>query len=1095
MISLRFLRLVGWHFFDDVVIPIGEATLFAGDNGSGKSTIIDGIQYALAANLAKIRFNAAAADKKASRTLEGYVRGKTGLESGEYLRDDAVGHVMLQFSKGREFFSAGICVEAFKDEVQIREYPWIADGIPVQNIPVEDETGAPLLGRPFRERIKNMGALVFESKREYTSELTHRLGVFRRNAEFNPYLDALIRSVGFTPLTSVDRFVCDYILEERPVDVSAMKSNLESYKEAEAEANETIRKIEALQRIVDTSAEWQQLKRLLLLQEYLKVRLEAELADKKLRATKERIEDLEEELERRKIGVEGKRQERRDLEAARRDTETALARNDAYLLVRSLRERREAILRDLERARQRLDRWNLLTDQVAALLEKPWGKGKRKDLDLDEELSRLDQERASLADSRSDNERERRDVAGALSELSGELVDLERGLARYPASSMRLKEELTKKNIQAWIFADLVEVADADWQNALEGWLNTLRFAVLVEPESFSDALRVYDALPREVAGVALPNLRKMGSATVKRGALSELIITESPFARQYADFVLGDVIRATLDTLKDYDKAVTRDCMTYSRHTASRIKEEVYSRWYLGRAARERRIAELRKELETLRSRDGALKAAFTALQQRDEVISRAYRTLNEMRPLRSARSDMEELASQIAQFDRDIAAVDLRGVQDLESRIGALTVAMADTDRLLQTEMEQVGRVENALETARANVVEQEQDAQRLGSLFRDFLLGQEYLQEECVAYYNERTQGGDPKTILDNYEGAAKGIRTRLERSAENYRKVVQEYNNQFNSLLPFDPEQESEAAAIKKRFEDSELPAYRVKITQAREEAERQFKEHFVARLNEYIEEARESFREINETLRTLSFGRDQYRFTLEERSDRRGQLEVIRKAADINELEGGLFASLVNTEERRTVEALFEKILRNDLDSNEVRNLCDYRTYFTYDIKMRDITTVDPKTGRPSELSLSRVIREKSGGEAQTPYYVAIAAGFYRFYKDDPGKTIRLVLFDEAFNRMDDERIAVALDFFRRLNMQIVTAVPTEKLETLSPHMDTVVLVVRHGYHAVVRDFVAKKEKPTEAGSPTEDRAEGSMGSSGPIEPLLPQENQ
>jgi len=297
-----------------------------------------------------------------------------------------------------------------------------------------------------------------------------------------------------------------------------------------------------------------------------------------------------------------------------------------------------------------------------------------------------------------------------------------------------------------------------------------------------------------------------------------------------------------------------------------------------------------------------------------------------------------MEELTSQIAQFDKDIAAVDLKGVKDLESRIGALTVAMADTDRLLQTEMEQVGRVGNALETARTNLVEQEQDAHRLGNLFRDFLLGQEFLQDECVAYYDERIQGGDPKTILDNYEGAAKGIRTRLERSAETYRKAVQEYNNRFNSLLPFDPEQESEAAAIKKRFEDSELPAYRVKITQAREEAERQFKEHFVARLNEYIEEARESFREINETLRTLSFGRDQYRFTLEERSDRRGQLEVIRKAAEINELEGGLFASLVNTEERRTVEALFEKILRNDLDSNEVRNLCDYRTYFTYDIK-------------------------------------------------------------------------------------------------------------------------------------------------------------
>jgi uncharacterized protein YPO0396 len=182
------------------------------------------------------------------------------------------------------------------------------------------------------------------------------------------------------------------------------------------------------------------------------------------------------------------------------------------------------------------------------------------------------------------------------------------------------------------------------------------------------------------------------------------------------------------------------------------------------------------------------------------------------------------------------------------------------------------------------------------------------------------------------------------------------------------------------------------------------------------------------------------------------------LEVIRKAADISALEDGLFASLSTPEEKRAAEALFEEILRNELDSFKVREICDYRTYFSYDIKLKDLTAIDSRTGKPPELSLSKVIREKSGGEAQTPYYVAIAASFYRFYKDDPEHIVRLVLFDEAFNRMDDERIGKALEFFRRLNMQIVTAVPTEKLETVAPYMDSIALVVRHGYHAFVRDF-------------------------------------
>ncbi|TVQ17487.1 MAG: hypothetical protein EA382_18770, partial [Spirochaetaceae bacterium] len=91
------------------------------------------------------------------------------------------------------------------------------------------------------------------------------------------------------------------------------------------------------------------------------------------------------------------------------------------------------------------------------------------------------------------------------------------------------------------------------------------------------------------------------------------------------------------------------------------------------------------------------------------------------------------------------------------------------------------------------------------------------------------------------------------------------------------------------------------------------------------------------------------------------------------------------------------------------------------------------------------------------GETQTPYYVAIAASFFRFYKDSP-HAIRLVLFDEAFNKMDDERIGRMVDFFRKLSMQVVTAVPTEKLESIAPYMHRTNLVLRTNYRAFVREY-------------------------------------
>jgi uncharacterized protein YPO0396 len=267
---------------------------------------------------------------------------------------------------------------------------------------------------------------------------------------------------------------------------------------------------------------------------------------------------------------------------------------------------------------------------------------------------------------------------------------------------------------------------------------------------------------------------------------------------------------------------------------------------------------------------------------------------------------------------------------------------------------------------------------------------------------------------------------------------------------------EPAENAEAETLLKRLETSELPQYREKIAKAYQDAEKEFKDHFISRLNEHIEEARESFNEINEILRTLHFGRDQYWFHLEELGERKGQIEVIRQAAKIPPAEDGLFSQLVDPAERKAAEDLFNRILNSPLDSKELKEICDYRTYFHYDIRIKETDNLDGE-GNPVILSLSRVLKEKSGGESQTPYYVAIAASFYRFYKARPESTVRLVIFDEAFNRMDDERIGKILAFYNNLNLQIITSVPPEKIEAIAPYMDRINVISRFGSAVKVRD--------------------------------------
>jgi uncharacterized protein YPO0396 len=298
--------------------------------------------------------------------------------------------------------------------------------------------------------------------------------------------------------------------------------------------------------------------------------------------------------------------------------------------------------------------------------------------------------------------------------------------------------------------------------------------------------------------------------------------------------------------------------------------------------------------------------------------------------------------------------------------------------------------------------------------------------------------------------------KGFKTRTETCKKEYNRLVADYEHEFHYLLGMEPSENAEAETLLKRLETSELPQYREKIAKAYQDAEKEFKDHFISRLNEHIEEARESFNEINDILRTLHFGRDKYWFHLEELSERKGQIEVIRQAAKIPPADDGLFSQLADPAERKAAEELFNRILNSPLDSKELKAICDYRTYFHYDIRIKETDNLDGE-GNPMILSLSRVLKEKSGGESQTPYYVAIAASFYRFYKARPETTVRLVIFDEAFNRMDDERIGKILSFYDNLNLQIITSVPPEKIEAIAPYMDRINVISRYGSAVKVRD--------------------------------------
>ena len=135
------LRLINWHYFQNETICLKNTNLFSGDNGAGKSTILDAIQLILTTNSRKFNL---AANERSNRNLKSYVRGKTGEEGSEYLRNGAViAYIALEvYEEGKDrYFVIGLKIDSpdleslpkqkwFCEECTLEQLSFITDNKP-----------------------------------------------------------------------------------------------------------------------------------------------------------------------------------------------------------------------------------------------------------------------------------------------------------------------------------------------------------------------------------------------------------------------------------------------------------------------------------------------------------------------------------------------------------------------------------------------------------------------------------------------------------------------------------------------------------------------------------------------------------------------------------------------------------------------------------------------------------------------------------------------------------------------------------------------------------------------------------------------------
>ncbi len=1064
MKKLTRVKLINWHRFTNSTIEIETSTLISGENGAGKSTLLDAIQFVVTCSA---NYFNKAAHENGKRKLTGYIRCKTGRENKPYERMGEISaHVALEFyeeSKKRYFIVGAVIDSASEGQEKCARY--LMDGARL-----DDEMF--FAGKKPRSISQFRTANAKQIKTWCTTEKDAKVMVRNRFGRIEEKFFQLIpKAMAFRPIDDIKDFVYSYVLDEKEVNIDILRENVRTYQDLQRTLENVKIRIGRLDVIERYHSQVMDGQKKDCMYEYFLARADADI-------TNERIEELEHSIRNDKFNLneqngriaqtEKEKCEKRDICESLRDElrndKDFIARDEQKKKLEELNAKKNELGTECARLMESVHK---AEEQTAKLLKVNdvaecvhVYQSMLKQVNHMWELAEFKQTLQDVIDYKTEMfekvQLKKAEIAIRQNEVDGECKELDKRIELLNKKKFSYSEEVNRvmdairaeftrigRTPEPRVLCELLEIEDDAWRNAVEGYLNTQRFYILVEPENFDIALGTYERLRKEgkASGVGLINAQKLDKYDLApEGTLATVVSSRNVHAKRYVNMILGKVHMCNhYSDLKNYQTSITRECMKYQNHVANAIKPVIYEVPYIGRNAIKVQLEQAKKKYE---EKKGILRGLKRQLEQLEYVIE----------PLATdADTDIKyriDVLSEIWAVDREITRC-RKNIETLEKntnmiqkqiQLDALEAFMKELENNLTELNRQVGGI-----------------SERIRKTGEDILLLQAEYAEEKARYlelganagelllswnndYDRQTEDKTFGQFRDNFARRKKANITTLETSQKNMEKAMVEYKTAHDFGAAPSMEGYPDFAAEYDKLKNSELLRYEEKVQSARNAAEEEFREQFLSKLQENMKNAQGEFKELNKALNDISFSNEKYEFIFMPSKRYRQYYEMIMD--DFNAMQGeSIFSGLFHENHKEVIDELFEKLaLDKENNAKALDEFTDYRTYMDYDIK------IIHSDGNYSFYS--KVCEEKSGGETQTPFYVTVAASFVQLYKNNiGGEAIGLVMFDEAFNNMDDERIGGVLEFLKRLPLQIVIAAPPDKIQYISPYMEETLLVM------------------------------------------------
>lgn len=1072
--KLNNITLVNWSLYEPMDIPVVGSVAFVGENGAGKSSLLDAIQIVLfGGNQKKINLNSQTSvkNKGEDRSIKAYCQGvhrPVPNDAEDYRkyrkRDDSYSYIALSFEHPeRGFTNIIVGIEARAAEKNV-SFPLLC------------------IMKASKSVSKNyfMEYTEGESYRTYTpKDVFDRLEIYKNNAEeivslesakrsgefvemvaralspsslghkieHNRLETVLKKSVELKSLGNVSSFVRNFILNPSDLDTTQIQSQKRHYAQLEAEIESITQQIEKLEHQATDANKVIRLCSKSVSYNWISLeKLNDEMMEREEFITGE-IDKNQEDLKAKSESLINARAEAEKLFSEIEQLNIAIGKDDAVQKVKDLEQKNEFLKKDKQTFT------DAETDLVKILRKVKsfdydildLAKAKASAVGIQAALSDLDKRvsadshiavlldyvneiKARLEEIKSDSYSKRREYKKSFDDYQ-ELITTASPLSPIKPKTKTLVRLLEKEGIEATPVCHLAQITNPEWQPAIEALIGGDSEALIVSLEDEDNAFKVYrQALRANLASSGVKIVKSSRTASLEIGELNgtaaEFVESDNVLALKFLQYRLQRYKRVESETqLRTERFALTQDGMLSNDLFVTGLElrvERKFTQDAEDNMVEWRRLAKLAdeqfKHYGKIIESASNIETTITLLENAED--SDMPLSFSELQS--KAQSVQDEIDANTLLID----GIDLNYVNGLITQRGLLKQQKKPFDDLIEQLPGKIGRLEGEIET-KSNELEGLQSeleklSERQSKVAEDFFFDAEL---------NDKIQD---QLEEDTYEKVVTEAQKLHTHSAEAFVR----FQGDFNSLLAqaeqdgdyypvfwgfelHDKHQLVDLRALiiqqKESFETDNLASYQKSASKVNNEIKLIFRRDIVANLQGKFQEMREQISMINSMLKDKVLHNHRYELKYKSDSAYKNLVSYIRKSSKEDlEATDDLFDHIPD-DVMETIEAIIE-----------TGDGSDYRTYFNYEFVLTNLSSGE-------QDNLSDKLSSGSGGEKQSPLYIALSAALSSAWRcNSHSDGAALALFDEAFKDLDFNNLQSAIGFMGDVGLQTIYAAPDEK---------------------------------------------------------------